>query len=86
MPSCPQCDGSAQEVTIYKDGYIESFTCSICEGKGKVPKERLVRFMRGQSIRREREEYNLSLKDLSLRWGISISYLRRLEAGEIQES
>lgn len=90
---CPKCTGTRKTGPVHVNyGYDktiggcrgewkDSMSCYFCGGSGQVPDDTPARIETGKAMRTEREQRGETLKEASLRMGISAAQLSAIETG-----
>lgn len=90
---CPKCTGTGSTGPVHinrgydkdiggcRGEWRDSIPCYFCMGSGSVPNDTLDRIAAGKSMRSERDKRGETLKDASLRMGISAAQLSAIETG-----
>jgi DnaJ-class molecular chaperone len=88
MTTCPHCEGP-KKVGAFVDGVrngkrwgaFEQIPCFTCNGTGEVTPEHMARICEGKRRREDRKARGLSLRQESVRLGISMQELSEIERG-----
>lgn len=85
MIICSHCKGRKSYpsfVTTRKGCSLQEIDCFTCKGVGSITEDHYDRIIKGETIRLDRIERKLSLRQEALRLGIKPIELARLERGE----
>lgn len=92
MRTCPACDGEGAMVVFgirYAPGHsgppVRKLRCHVCEGRGEVSGEQVLRMERGKSFRNYRVSIlSFGLREASNKWGMRAVELSRIEQGKTE--
>jgi hypothetical protein len=79
--TCPQCLGEKLIRAAFKQIGID---CDMCNGKGSVPKEKLLDIKKGFALKKIRILKRLTLRDASKIYKIDATELSKMERGVIR--
>ena len=89
--ACPECDGDKTMTAVfvrYAPGHsgppVRELPCHVCEGRGEVSNEQVLRMERGNKFRHYRSRIlGYGLREAADMWGMKASELSYIEQGKI---
>jgi hypothetical protein len=88
--ACPECDGDKTMTAVfvkYAPGHsgppVRELPCHVCDGRGEVSSEHVLRMERGEKFRHYRLRIlGYGLREAADRWGMKASELSYIEQGK----